>query len=423
MARLTDYEHWFQEVTVDITYPAEIEQFRDEVRQMLAEELPRGWRGMGAIPDGAATQEFVGGWRHTLHRRGLLAVAWPVEYGGRGLTKLHQVVLVEELTRAGVPFGRVPLDLTGLKMLGNTLLHWGTEEQKAELLPGLLSGEQRWCQGFSEPGAGSDLAAVTTRARRDGDEWVVDGQKIWTSGADRCTGIFVLARTDPEARKHEGLSFLLVPLDQPGVEVRPIRHMAGGGEFCEVFFTGARTRADMVVGPVGAGWSVARTLLTFERGEEAATNPLLFRAEIDRLIELARRTRRAGDPVVRQRLARCYARVEVMRWLGYRILTDVLAGGEIGHAASVSKLYWSEYHREATALALDVEGLAGLVPVGKGPSRSMRADDPGADPASTNSWWQVSLNARAGTIYAGTSEVQRTILAERALGLPREPSV
>jgi len=407
---------------VDITYPAELEEFRDEVRAVLAEELPPGWRGIGAIPDAASTHDFVRDWRRTLHRRGLLAVAWPVEYGGRGLTKLHQVVLVEELTRAGVPFGEVPQDSTGLKMLGNTLLRWGTEQQKAEFLPGLLSGEERWCQGFSEPGAGSDLASVSTRARLDGDEWVVDGQKIWTSGADRSTGIFVLARTDPSARKHEGLSFLLVPLDQPGVDVRTIRHMAGGREFCEVFFTGARTRRDLVVGEPGGGWAVARTLLTFERGEEAATNPLLFRAEVDRLVELARRTGRAADPVLRQRIARCHARVEVMRYLGYRILTAVLSGEEMGHAASVSKLYWSEYHREVTQLALDVEGLDGLIPVGKGPSRPMRADDPGADPASSNSWWQVSLNARAGTIYAGTSEVQRTILAERALGLPREPT-
>ena len=406
---------------MDTTYPAEAEEFRAEVRAVLAEELPEGWRGIGAIPDSGATQEFVRDWRRTLHRRGLLGVAWPVEYGGRGLSTLHQVVLVEELTLAGLPFGELPQDSTGLKMLGNTLLRWGTEEQKAEFLPGLLSGEQRWCQGFSEPGAGSDLAAVSTRAVLDGGEWVVDGQKIWTSGADTCTGIFVLARTDPAAPKHRGLSFLLVPIDQPGVEVRPIRHMAGGREFCEVFFTGARTRRDLVVGEPGQGWKVARTLLTFERGEEAATNPILFRAELDRVTELARLTGRAGDPVVRQRIAWCHARVEVMRSLGYRILTGVLSGEEIGHAASVSKLYWSEYHRVVTQLALDLQGIDGLALTGKGPSRHMRADDPGADPASSNSWWQVSLNARAGTIYAGTSEVQRTILAEQVLGMPREP--
>ncbi|GAB2964639.1 acyl-CoA dehydrogenase [Amycolatopsis acidiphila] len=406
---------------MDTTYPAEAEEFRAEVRAVLAEELPRGWRGIGAIPDTPATKEFVRHWRRTLYRRGLLGVAWPLRYGGRGLSTLHQVVLVEELTLAGLPFGELPQDSTGLKMLGNTLLRWGTEAQKAEFLPGLLSGEQRWCQGFSEPGAGSDLAAVSTRARLDGEQWVVDGQKIWTSGADTCTGIFVLARTDPAAPKHRGLSFLLVPIDQPGVEVRPIRHMAGGREFCEVFFTGAHTRRDLVVGEPGQGWQVARTLLTFERGEEAATNPILFRAELDRLIELARLTGRAGDPVLRQRIAWCHARVEVMRHLGYRILTGVLSGEEIGHAASVSKLYWSEYHRVATQLALDLQGIDGLALTGKAPSRQMRADDPGADPASSNSWWQVSLNARAGTIYAGTSEVQRTILAEQVLGLPREP--
>lgn len=405
---------------MDTSYPAEAERFRAEVREVLEQELPPGWRGLGAIPDARATRDFVRSWRRTMHRRGLLGLAWPTEYGGRGLSTLHQVVLVEELTRAGLPFGEQPQDATGLKMLGNTLLRYGTPEQKSAILPGLLDGTQRWCQGFSEPGAGSDLASVTTRARREGPDWIVDGQKIWTSAADTSTGIFALVRTDPAAPKHRGLSFLLIPLDQPGVEVRPIRHATGGTDFCEVFFSGARTAHDMIVGEPGQGWQVAKTLLTFERGEEAATNPILFRAELDRLAELARHRGRTADPVVRQRLARAHVRVEVMRFLGYRILSDVLAGGELGHASSVSKLYWSEYHREVTQLALDLQGLDGLVPQGKAPSRPMRADDPGADPLSSESWWQVSLNARAGTIYAGTSEVQRTILAEQALGLPRE---
>ena len=408
-----------------MTYPAEAEAFRTEVRKVLAEELPADWRGIGAIPAEAATKEFVARWRAVLHRRGLLGITWPVEYGGRGLSQLHQVVLVEELTRAGLPFGRQPLEATGLKMLGNTLLRWGTDAQKARYLPGLLSGEIRFCQGFSEPSAGSDLASVRTRARLvDGDgaaggEWVINGQKIWTSGATRCTHIFTLVRTDPDAPKHRGLSFLLVPLAQPGVEVRPIRHMAGGREFCEVFFTDAKTGADEIVGQVNGGWAVSKTLLVYERGEEAATNPVLFRAEFERLAELARRTGAIKDPVLRQRLGAAFARVEVMRFIGYRILTDVLDGKEMSAAASVSKLYWSEYHRQATQLALDIEGLAGLIPAGKGPSRSSRADDPGSDPASSNAWWQVSLNARAGTIYAGTSEVQRNIIAEQVLGLPR----
>jgi alkylation response protein AidB-like acyl-CoA dehydrogenase len=407
---------------MDLELPADVEEFRGEVRRVLAEELPADWSGIGAIPDQEATRAFVTSWRRTLYRRGLLGVAWPTEYGGRGLTTLHQVVLVEELTKAGLPFGQQPADATGLKMLGNTLLRYGTPEQKATVLPALLSGEQRWCQGFSEPEAGSDLAAVRTRARLDGDEWVVDGQKIWTSAAHSATGIFTLVRTDPDAPKHRGLSFLLVPLDQEGVSVRPIRHATGGTDFCEVFFDGARTSADMIVGEPGQGWKVASTLLTFERGEEAATNPILFSAELDRLVELARRRGRLADPRIRDRLAWARARVEVMRYLGYRILSDVLAGGELGHASSVSKLYWSEYHRALTELALDIEGLDGLALAGKPPSRPMRADDPGADPQSTRSWWEVSLNARGGTIYAGTSEVQRTILAERALGLPREPT-
>src|ERR1700749_3610906 len=406
-----------------MTYPAGAEVFRTEVRKVLAEELPADWRGIGAIPTEAETEDFVVRWRAILHRRGLLGITWPVEYGGRGLSQLHQVVLVEELTRAGLPFGRQPIEATGLKMLGNTLLRWGTDEQKARYLPGLLSGEIRFCQGFSEPSAGSDLASVGTRARlvkgEAGGEWVINGQKIWTSGAMHCTHIFTLVRTDPDAPKHRGLTFLLVPLRQPGVEVRPIRHMAGGREFCEIFFTDARTGAGEVVGTVNGGWGGSKTLLVYERGEEAATNPILFRAEFERLAELARRTGAIKDPVIRQRLAAAYARVEVMRYIGYRILTDVLEGKEVSAAAAVSKLDWSEYHRQVTQLALDIEGLAGLIPAGKGPSRSSRADDPGSDPASSNAWWQVSLNARAGTIYAGTSEVQRNIIAEGVLGLPR----
>ena len=400
-----------------MTYPAEAEEFRAEVRAMLAEELPADWGGIGAIATEAQAAEFVLRWRAVLHRRGLLGITWPAEYGGRGLSQLHQVVLVEELTRAGLPFGRQPLEATGLKMLGNTLLRWGTAEQKAKYLPGLLSGEIRFCQGFSAS-AGSDLASVRTRARLEEGEWVINGQKTWTSGAMHCTHIFMLARTDPDAPKHRGLSFLLVPLRQPGIEVRPIRHMAGGREFCEIFLTDARTGAGEVVGGVNGGWAVAKTLLVLERGEEAAVNPILFRAEFERLAELARRTGAIKDPVIRQRIAVAYARVEVMRFIGYRILTDVLEGKEVSTAASVSKLYWSEYHRRVTELALDVEGLAGLVPAGRR-RRALRADDPGSDPASSSAWWQVSLNARAGTIYAGTSEVQRNIIAEGVLGLPR----
>ena len=408
---------------MDISYPAEAESFRTEVRTVLAEELPPGWPGVGAIAVRQDAERFAAQWRQVLYRRGLLGITWPREYGGRGLSRLHQVVLMEELARTGAPFGE-HTDLFGIKMLGSTLLRWGTAEQRRRFLPCILSGEDRWCQGFSEPGAGSDLASLTTRARLEGGDWIIDGQKVWTSVAHRANWIFLLARTDPQARGHRGISFLLCPLDQPGIQIRPIRQVTGDSDFNEVFFTGARTPADLVVGSPGEGWPVAMTLLGHERGEEAATNPILFRAELDRLLALAAERGRDHDPLIRQRLAWCYARVEVMRYLGYRILTQVQrptepAGTELGAAASVAKLYWSEYHVAATELALDIQGLDGLVPEGRGPLRAVRTDDPGA-PNSSGSWLGAFLNARAGTIYAGTSEVQRNILAETVLGLPKE---
>jgi alkylation response protein AidB-like acyl-CoA dehydrogenase len=254
----------------------------------------------------------------------------------------------------------------------------------------------------------------------DGDEWVLDGQKVWTSRAREANWLFALARTDPGAPKHRGITFFLLPMDQPGVTVRPIRMLSGESEFNEVFLTGARTARAHVVGPVNGGWAVAQTLLGHERGEEAAINPILFRAELDRLADLARCNGRIGEPVLRNRLATCYARVEIMRFLGYRILTGVLRTGALGPEASIAKLYWSEYHRDVTRLALDVLGADALVVEGRLPLRAYRADDPGA-PNTTASWAGAFYNAVAGTIYAGTSEVQRNILAESVLGLPREP--
>ncbi|MEU5348152.1 acyl-CoA dehydrogenase family protein [Streptomyces sp. NPDC020766] len=403
---------------MDITYPPETEAFRTEVKAYLADALPADWKGIGALDEEAAWA-FARDWRQRLAEHGFLSLTWPEEFGGRGLSKLHQVVLMEELALAGVPFG-LPQDTFGVKMLANTLLRWGTEEQKSHFLPRILSGEDTWCQGYSEPDAGSDLASLRTRAVREGEEWVIDGQKVWTSGAHHSDWIFVLARTDPGASKHRGISFLLVPLDQPGVEVRPFRMMSGQLHFNEVFFNGARTRADLVVGGVDNGWTVAQSLLGVERGEEAATNPILFRAEVERLVELARLYGRDQDPVIRQRIAWCWSKVEIMRFLGYRILTGWLKGAEPGPETSIAKLYWSEYHTKATDLAMDIMGLHGQVPVGRPPLRTYRADDPGAANSSA-SWSTTYLIARSGTIYAGTSQVQRNILAEKVLGLPREP--
>jgi alkylation response protein AidB-like acyl-CoA dehydrogenase len=310
-------------------------------------------------------------------------------------------------------------DTFSIKMLGGTLLRWGTEAQKRWFLPRILSGEDRWCQGFSEPGSGSDLASLSTRAVLDGDRWVIDGQKVWTSRAREANWIFLLARTNREARKHAGITFLLVDMRQPGIEVRPIRALSGESEFNEVFLTGATTPVDHVVGNVDQGWAVTTTLLGLERGEEAATNPILFRAELDRLVALARERGRTADPPVRQRLADAHARCEIMRFLGLRILTGVLSGdGTLGPEASISKLYWSEYHRVITELALDVLGPDAMVAKGRGPLRAYRTDDPGA-PNTTGSWIGAFYNATAGTIYAGTSEVQRNIVGESVLGLPR----
>ena len=403
---------------MDISYPPETEAFRTEIKGFLAEALPTDWKGIGALDEEAAWA-FARDWRRQLTERGYLSLTWPEQYGGRGLSKLHQVVLMEELALAGVPFG-LPQDTFGVKMLANTLLRWGTEEQKSHFLPRILSGEDTWCQGYSEPDAGSDLASLTTRAVRDGDEWMIDGQKVWTSGAHHSDWIFVLARTNRDASKHRGISFLLVPLDQPGVEVRPFRMMSGQLHFNEVFFNGARTRADLAVGGVDNGWTVAQSLLGVERGEEAATNPILFRAEVERLVELARQYGKDQDPVIRQRIAWCWSKVEIMRYLGYRILTGWLKGAEPGPESSIAKLYWSEYHTKVTDLAMDIMGLHGQVPEGRPPLRTYRTDDPGAANSSA-SWSTTYLIARSGTIYAGTSQVQRNILAEKVLGLPREP--
>jgi alkylation response protein AidB-like acyl-CoA dehydrogenase len=403
---------------MDINYPAEAEQFRAEVKAFLNEHLPPGWTGIGALDEDSAWA-FARDWRVLLAERGFLSVTWPTQYGGLGLSKLHHVVLVEELARVGAPWG-MPYDTFGVKMLANTLLRRGTEEQKRRFLPRILDGRDVWCQGYSEPGAGSDLASLTTHAHLDGDEWVINGQKVWTSGAHHSNWIFALVRTDRAAARHHGISFLLVPLDQPGVEVRPFRMMTGQPHFNEVFFTDARTASDLVVGAVNDGWNVAQSLLGVERGEEAATNPILFRAELERLIELARTYGRDQDPLIRQRIAWCWSKVEIMRYLGYRTLTGWLKGVPAGPEASIAKLFWSEYHTQVTDLAMDIMGLHAQVLEGRQPLRTYRTDDPGA--ANTSGSWATTYQiARSGTIYAGTSQIQRNILAEKVLGLPREP--
>lgn len=400
------------------SYTEAAEVYREKIQAFLAEHLPAGWKGMGAL-DHEAASTFVNEWRDTLRDNKLLAASWPTEYGGAGLSSLESVIMAEEFERAGVPTGGAN-DVFGIQMVGNTIVQWGTEEQKKHFLPRIISGEDIWCQGYSEPNAGSDLGNLGCRATLDGDEWIIDGQKIWTSAGHLANWIFVLTRTEPEVPKHRGITFLLCPMDQPGVEVRPIKMLSGESEFNEVFFTDARTAKENVIGEVNGGWAVAMTLLGYERGEAAATTPVAFKGEVDRLLELAKEQGRADDPVIRQRLAWCYSKVEVMRYLGMRTLTGFLAGQHPGADASIFKLYWSEYHRIVTELAVDILGADAMHFVGKLPVGAFGTDSTGANNDS-GSWVGTFLNARAGTIYAGTSQVQRNIIGEMVLGLPKEP--
>lgn len=402
---------------MDPTYSAEAEEFRTRIQTFLKENLPDGWVGIGSL-DREEAVAFIHDWRQKLAANQLLAPSWPSEYGGGGLSELEVVIVAEEFRKAGAPTGGEN-DAFSIQMVGNTILQWGTPEQKEHFLPRIISGEDVWCQGYSEPNAGSDLAALGCKAMLDGDEWVINGQKIWTSAGQNANWIFVLCRTDAEAAKHRGISFLLCPMDQEGIEVRPIEMMSGDADFNETFFTDARTAKENVIGEVNGGWAVAMTLLGYERGEAAATTPISFRGEFDKLVELAKEYGKDTDPVIRDRLAAIYCKVEVMRLMGLQTLTKFIGGGHPGPGESTFKLYWSEYHKEITELALDILGPAAMTPEGIAKT-SFGCDLPGApnDPAS---WVGVFYNARAGTIYAGTSQVQRNIIGEMVLGLPKEP--
>ena len=400
------------------TYSAAAEEYREKVQAFLAEKLPPNWKGIGALT-GDELEHFVTEWRATLFSSGYLAPGWPVEFGGGGLSELEQVIIAEEFARAGVPTGGHN-DVFSIQMLGNTLLLFGTEEQKRHYLPRLLAGEDTWCQGYSEPNAGSDLSNVGLRAELDGDQWVLNGQKIWTSAGHLADHIFTLARTDPDAPKHKGISFLLVDMRQPGIEVRPIKMLSGESEFNEVFYTDAVVPKENVVGGVNNGWAVAMGLLGFERGAAASIAPIAFEAEFDRLLQLAKDRGVSNDPRIRQKLAWCYSKVQVMRYLGMRTLTKFLAGHHPGPDGAIFKLYWSEYHKIVTELGVDLLGMDAMVPTGRKPSSAFSTDDAGA-PNDSMSWTMTFLNARAGTIYAGSSQVQRNIIGEMVLGLPKEP--
>lgn len=404
---------------MDADYPPQAEAFRDRIRAFLDQHLPPGWSGGGALSSEARKAAALR-WRDILAENGLVAVSWPKNYGGAGLSVIEQVVLDEELARAGAP---EPLenDAIGIQLLGNTLIALGSEDHKRHYLPRILSAEDRWCQGFSEPEAGSDLASVRTRAVLDGDEWVIDGQKIWTSAGLTANWIFLLARTDSEAPKHRGLSLLLVPIEQPGVVVRPIVNAAGHASFSEVFFTGARTPRANVVGSPGDGWRAAMTVLGFERGSQVTTAAINFGRDLDRLCQLARDRGVHDDPHIRNGLAWCYSRVQIMRYQGYRGLTLLLSGQRPGREAAISKVIWSEYFRRYTDLATDILGLEVLSPAGSGNGEALIVPQPGT-PNSPACWMEEFLYAKAATIYAGSSQIQRNVIGEQLLGLPREPT-
>ncbi|CRK57774.1 putative acyl-CoA dehydrogenase [Alloactinosynnema sp. L-07] len=394
---------------MDLSFSPADQAFRRDVRAWLGDNLSGEFgalRGLGGPGREDEAHDERLAWNRHLARHGWTALGWPREHGGRGLSLMRQVIFHEEYARADAP---ARVNHLGEELLGPTLLAFGTEAQKARFLPKIVAAEELWCQGYSEPGAGSDLAGVTTRAHLEGDEWVVDGQKVWTSMAQVAQWCFVLARTEPGTRRHGGLSFLLVPLDQEGVEVRPIRQITGGAEFNEVFFSGARTDADLVVGEPGDGWRVATGLLGFERGVSTLGQQVGFARELDDLVALAKRNGAIEDPVLRDRLAQAKVGLEVIRLNALRGLSGLTRGADSadgGGAASIGKLLWAGWHRRLGELAMQVVG-----------PRSLTAE---GSPYDLDRWQRLYLFSRADTIYGGSDEIQRNILAERVLGLPRE---
>jgi alkylation response protein AidB-like acyl-CoA dehydrogenase len=405
---------------MDLTYPPEAEAFRAEIRSWLEDHLPEGWGTAEFSMTPEERREFNEQWNETLHDGGWICASWPTEYGGKGLSLLEQVVLNEEFARVQAP---LRADFFGDTLVGPTLLQWGTEEQKQAFIPRILQGTISWCQGFSEPDAGSDLASLKTRAELDGDEWVISGQKVWTTQAQYADYIFLLARTDPEAPKHAGISYLLVPMKQSGVEVRPIEQVDGSSEFNEVFFSGARCPKENVVGGVNNGWKVAMTTLGFERGSSATTGHRRFAREFDAVLREARRRGQDTDPLVRQRLARAWSNIKIMEINGYRTLTDALHG--TNHTAALgacNKMFWSETHQQTMDLAMDILGPEAQVLTGGPGGGEMVPGGPRGRPSYPVGDLQASFFfSRSETIWGGTAQIQRNIVGERVLGLPKEP--
>jgi alkylation response protein AidB-like acyl-CoA dehydrogenase len=393
---------------LDIRFSAEDEAFRREVAAWLADALSGEFavlRGRGGAGDEGAFVAERRAWEKKLASGRWTCVGWPQEHGGRGLSLSQQVIFHEEYARAGAP-GR--LNHMGETLFGPTCITFGTPAQKQRFLPRVVAGEEIWCQGYSEPNAGSDLANVQTRARLEGGEWVIEGQKIWTSWAQWADWCFLLCRSDPQAAKHKGLSYLLVPMRQPGIDVRPILQLTGDSEFSEVFFDGARCEAGNVVGKPGDGWKVAMGTLAFERGASTLGQNLSFRNELEQVFQIARRGGKDRDPVLRQRLADAWIGLEVMRMNALRMLS-ASESPELPREALIYKLYWATWHQNLGKLAMDVLGDEAAVLEGA--------------PYELGPLQRLFLFTRSDTLYGGSNEIQRNIIAERGLGLPREPRV
>jgi len=377
---------------MDLTFSESELAFRDELRAWFSANQPAD------EPVGDEDAHYH--WRADFQRRladdGWAAVQWPVQYGGRGATLMQSAIFFEELGRSGAP---LPANVLGLLLAGPTIMAWGTEEQKERYLNPILTAEEIWCQGFSEPDAGSDLAAVKTRAVRDGEDWVVTGQKVWTSAAQYSKWCMLVARTDPDAAKHKGLSYFLMDMDQDAVEVRPLRQITGESEFNELFIDGARIPHENLLGGEGNGWKVALTTLMNERAGLAFFLQVRMRQLLDTLIGVAAERGLLDDPIVAERLGELHLKAEVLRLTAYRGLTAIEKYGQPGPEGSLTKWMWSQTNQELTQLAADLLGAEALT-VG-------------------SPWAYELLRARGNSIEGGTTEVLKNIVAERVLGLPR----
>ncbi len=384
-------------------------KFRDEVRAWLRANVPADWEKHRTEDEMRERFEFLRAWQKKVFQAGWAGIAWPKEFGGRGATLMQQVIFTEEMARAAAP----PLaNVLGLSLIGPTIIAFGTDAQKKRFLANILSADEIWCQGFSEPNAGSDLANTRTESRLDGDHYIVNGQKVWNSygwAADWCA---LLTRSDPSSAKHQGLTYILVDMKSPGVEVRPLRQMTGESEFCEIFFHDVRVPAENVLGKVGDGWNVAIGTLAHERATLGAGVQVVLKRQFDRLVQLAHSTIRNGkpaaeDPVIRQKLGQCFTDIEVMRLNQMRAISRINQKGVPGPEGSVLKIFWTELNQRFQQIATELLG----------PYATLTKGDPHA--IDEGQWAYSFLRARGNTIEAGTSEIQRNIIGHFVLGLPK----